>query len=996
MKMMLERHPASLLACLLLLNCLALSPLLITGFIADDILNSQIRGHMLQTDRSLWGVTVYYAMNWLRNEGRLFPLAFYGYSVFYLLTNVFLYKVFVMGVILASISSFFVFIRRLIKSELIPTIAVLLLSMMFQFRASWDPILAFNAAYPLICLLLFCSLNLFLRAMDEGNRRALWWAVFLFLCGGLIFEVTYLMCLVYGGVAYLRLRNVKSAARASWPFFAVTTCLAMASVILRTLATAQSSTYRMNLNMGIIIKTYFVQLFGAVPFSYFLFDPHAVFTNRLSVWPSVLVQMLSLVLLLAAFTVLALRQRLQVNVRSENTRDRMGILAIGALLLTIPACLISLSPKFQAQTWGDAYLPVYLTYFGLSLLLAVGLEQLYWRGIRLPTCGGWIAPAAVCIWLLLWGFNFRNNWIVAQVMNEAVWNPRVLAEEALDRGLLTGLSPKAVLLVSGIDPWDNADEYSQHTGIRYSVYKLNESRNLTPVFQAAGGICATAADLEVCDFANDAPVYTVQIRYLTDGTGAILLARIQKAYQSGGFVRGLLTSDVTAYFHLPASPHPLGVAVSGKNMQEKSSVSNFRANDRQLQVVKQGQGWKVVTLRANTVLDALSLRGEIIAERPGSSIVAAKSRDAFELHATGPELLHVGYESADLGIGPVFPPINFENEMSIEVLVVPGDSQSAWADILSNHWVDSRGFAIEQVNSQTNQYSASFGTGKGWTEIGTFTLTKGRRNYISLQIKDREARLAVNGNPVARKILAETIPASPHSVHIGNWKGRDREFNGWIQEVLIAKGAKSDEVMLADATRLGAAYMPGESQKPLVLKGSEVALVHMALDTEGSQSIILPNTAPLPDTFTLELLVRPANTQTPYATIISNHPGKKGFEGFTIEQAYIRTNYYVLGFGNGKEWMPVGDFSISPGDLHYLAITKDKRQVSMYLDGLPIAAKLLGADSATSEYPLTVGNWHSKARPFNGLIQEVRITRTAASAKTIANKMGALKRATAH
>jgi hypothetical protein len=982
------------IACLLLINALALVPLLSTGFIADDILNSQIRGHMIQTDRTLWGVTYYYAMLWLRTQGRLFPLAFYGYSVFYLLGNVLLYKFVVLGVILASIAAFFVFLRRLTRSDLIPAIAVLLLPLMFQFRAMWDPVLAFCAAYPLVTLLLFCSLNLFLRAVDEGDRRALWLAVFLFLWDGLIFEVTYPMFLVYGGVAYLRLKNVKTAARASWPFLAVTLCLALASIILRTRATALIGTYQMHLDVGTVIKTYCVQLLGAVPFSYFFFDPHAVFANRIGKWPAALVQVLPLVVLLAAFTVLALRRRLSGDTGSRNTTDRPGILAIGALLLTIPPALISLSPKFQAQTWGDAYLPVYLSYFGLCLLLAVGLEKLYRWGTRLQTGGEWIAPAALCLWLLLLGFNFRNNWLVAQTMNEAVWSPRVLVEEALERGLLTGVSPKAVLLVSGTDLWDNADEYSLKTGIRFSVYPLNEVRDLTPVFQGAGGTCEPGADQQVCYFAADAPVYTVQIRHLTEGTGAVLLARVQRAYQSKGSILGLLSNEVTAYFHLPASAQPLAVAVSGRDMQQKTGASVFRVS-RGLQVVKEGRGWKLVSLRGNAVFDALSLRGEITAERTGSAILVAKSRDAFELHASGPELLHAGYEGGDLGNGVEFPAINFENDMCIEVLVVPGDSQGRYAEILSNHWVDSRGLAIEQVNDRTNQYAVAFGTGKGWMEVGAFALAKGRRNYISLQVKDGEARLYLDGNPVARKVLPEPIAASPYPVWIGNWKGGDRPFNGWIEEVLIARGAKSEETVLADAKRLAVAYTSGESRKPLLLKGTEAAFVHRGFDTEGSQSFVLPNTIPLPDTFTLELLVRPASVQGPYATIISNHPGKKGFQGFSLEQIGKTTNYYILAFGNGKSWMPVGDFAISPGDLHYLAVTKDKRQVSAYLDGRRIAEKLLGADPVASEYPLTIGDWFDRGRPFNGAIQEVRITRTAAPAETIADRAGALRRASA-
>lgn len=804
MKLILERHRASLLACLLLINALALVPLLSTGFFADDILNSQIRGHMIQTDRSLWGVTFFYAKAWLMGNGRLFPLAFYAYSVFYLFGNVLLYKFFILGVILLCISAFYLFLRRLTNSELIPVIATLLLPLMFQFRAGWDPILSFHASYPLISLMLFGSFSLFLRALDEGlPLKALWPAVLLFLCAGLIYEVVYPMFLVYFGLAYLRLSNVKAAARASWPFLAVTSCLVLASIFFRSQATAISSTYQMHLDVGVIAKTYLVQLFGAVPFSYFFFDPHSVFANQISKWPATIVQFLPLVVMSAAFTVFAVRRYFPVDAVRQKTTTHIGILMIGVLLLAIPSSMISLSPKFQAQSWGDAYLPVFMTYFGFSLLLAVGLAGLFRRLTKVKSNRGWLVPAVLFIWLALFALNVRNNQLVAQAENEKLWNSRVLVEDALSHGLLTGLSPKAVLLVSGVDPWDHADEYSAQTGMRFSVFRLNEVRDLTPVFQGAGGKCGSAGYRQVCDFASDAPVYTVQIRHLTDGTGAVLLARAQRTYQANGAIRGLLSNDVTAYFRLPASAQPLAVALSGRSFQNEAGGEIFRAS-HDLQLVKEGAGWKLVSLHGNIMFDALSLRGEIAAERPESAILQAKSQSAMELHAAGPVLLHVGYESGHLGNGTEFPAINFEKDMGVEVLVNPGNTQRPYADILSNHRGDFRGLAIELVDAKTNLYTASLGSGKEWMAIGNFTLRPGHRSHISLQLKDREANLYVNGLVVSRTVLPAPISQSPYPVFVGNWAGGDRSFQGWIEEVLISSGAKSEKMVFADARRLGA------------------------------------------------------------------------------------------------------------------------------------------------------------------------------------------------
>jgi len=68
--------------------------------------------------------------------------------------NVLLYKLFVLGVVLASIGAFFAFFRKLTGSSLIPAIAVMLLPVTLQFRGLWDPVLAFSALYPLIYLIL--------------------------------------------------------------------------------------------------------------------------------------------------------------------------------------------------------------------------------------------------------------------------------------------------------------------------------------------------------------------------------------------------------------------------------------------------------------------------------------------------------------------------------------------------------------------------------------------------------------------------------------------------------------------------------------------------------------------------------------------------------------------------------------------------------------------------------------------------------------------------
>ncbi len=89
----------------------------------------------------------------------------------------------------------------------------------------------------------------------------------------------------------------------------------------------------------------------------------------------------------------------------------------------------------------------------------------------------------------------------------------------------------------------------------------------------------------------------------------------------------------------------------------------------------------------------------------------------------------------------------------------------------------------------------------------------------------------------------------------------------------------------------------------------------------------------------------------------------------------------------------MADFFLSPDDLHYIAVTKEGRHVGIYLDGRSIVNRVLDVDLAPSDFPLMIGNWFVKNRPFNGLIQEVRVARTAVSAKEITKKAAMLRRA---
>jgi hypothetical protein len=191
-----------------------------------------------------------------------------------------------------------------------------------------------------------------------------------------------------------------------------------------------------------------------------------------------------------------------------------------------------------------------------------------------------------------------------------------------------------------------------------------------------------------------------------------------------------------------------------------------------------------------------------------------KDPNEFMLSTSNVELLHIGYQSGELGNGIELPPISFANHLSIEILIKPYFSQNPNAEILSNHW-NYRGIAIEQVNNELNHYVIAFGNGKNWMDVGKLTLRPNEISYISLQVKDLIVNIYINGQIVAHTDLPEPIAKSPYPLYLGNWKGGGRKFQGWIEEVLISSDSKSENQVSMTFDRMNKAGVFSSAPKDI-------------------------------------------------------------------------------------------------------------------------------------------------------------------------------------
>ncbi len=174
-------------------------------------------------------------------------------------------------------------------------------------------------------------------------------------------------------------------------------------------------------------------------------------------------------------------------------------------------------------------------------------------------------------------------------------------------------------------------------------------------------------------------------------------------------------------------------------------------------------------------------------------------------------------------------------------------------------------------------------------------------------------------------------------------------------------------------------------EKMYLLNDTEKNILHYKYDHEttfyfnkGVMVLLATGIEPLlylSDSFTIEVIVKPSKNQVAYADIIGNHPGYNYYEGFVIQQDNQNQNVYTFGFGNGKEWLPGVKFKLNEEKWNYLAVVVvEKNMIKVFNNGILVASVDAKDSIKNSKMPLEVGNWINGDRPFNGLIEEVRIS----------------------
>lgn len=463
-----------------------LAALLKSGFISDDAYNSQIRGQIMQQGVTLNHRILEEVQGWLRGAGRLMLVTWYmTYSLYYFTQDVVVVKALTLAIIVVVIWIFYVFAKRETGSQGAALLGCMLLPCFFQFRAWHDPILAFTFLMPMTFGLTLGALVLFQRYLDGGARLLLLAGAVLYTLALLLYEIAFPLCLLFVAVAFDRERRILPAIRKSLAFTGPAAAVIAVSALFRMWFIRSSnyvqSTYpgaELHLDIGKFLSAFEIQAFSTVPLSYFFNAKDAV--------PLALKRGDFLALALFAATVAAVIFRLGRN----GVRLRQGgWLTCGAALILLPVGLTSLSGH-QAELiqvgWGYGYIPVFLQYFGLCIVL---VSLVVWVAARIrpvPLLGLFAVALGVSAAAVA-GANLALNRAVVAKLNETYKYPRQLVEAALKGGLADGMKDGTVVLRTMRYASDWTWLYTLASGKKLELCELSDTAAYRACLDKAGG-----------------------------------------------------------------------------------------------------------------------------------------------------------------------------------------------------------------------------------------------------------------------------------------------------------------------------------------------------------------------------------------------------------------------------------------------------------------------------------------------------------------------------
>jgi hypothetical protein len=432
-----------------------LKPALHAAFRADDTWYSVLRGQLeLRGDTlpsHLWTTAEHY----LTESGRPNVLGTTeGLFVTWLFETPLGYHAALIVLTLGAAGALYVFVRELGLSRMGALLVITLLAGAIQFRSYHDPMLGYAGSIQIVLILTLMSLLLFVRGLRRDDRRLLVLSLLVFLPCPLIYEGTYTLVAVHGGIALLERRGL-AALRACLPFLALGGFFVVVSYVARRSAPSVVPGYEVGGSALEALRTYFIQLFAPLPGSNVVFK--ADFGAFLPIGgnptkPELLAGLWRGAVVFTVLLAVGLAMAGRDGSKLPSARTLWSLAVVGGLLWVSSVVIISFAPKYQTElVVGKGHLPTLIQVFGWGLVATAVFLAL----LRLAVRRSAVAVKVVAVGAAgVLGFGagvvgFNNLRVIG--LEAPIRETRSLLELAAGEGVFDAMPRESTLIFSTRD-----------------------------------------------------------------------------------------------------------------------------------------------------------------------------------------------------------------------------------------------------------------------------------------------------------------------------------------------------------------------------------------------------------------------------------------------------------------------------------------------------------------------------------------------------------------
>ena len=462
---------------LFFLTAIFYSNLLLTGYLGDDAYNSQIAGKLMQEDISLWTMIDAETRGWLRNGSVRFTFYYLIYPLFYYVTDIQYIKLISIFILFFANFSFYLFFSKLVRCNKLGLLATLFMFVLIQYRPWHDPVLGFPSyQVPLISALMFMSFYFYMQFLESNKKVMNLISLILLIFCLCMYEATIPFIPIFGILAFTQNKTLTNRFKdIRYHFFIVS--IYFIFIIYLKLFIVESTSYQgasLNLsNITDLIMAFIKEVYAVFPLSYALptwlsFDTIRNFPEN--IFNFFKISFLSWMVLIGLLIIFFYCLNSVKPLIDKNNRKKFVLISLN--LLIVPAALTALSghqKEVANISWGLAYLPIYIQYFGLALVMAYVLSEVVNKQSILKK--NKLTPILAIIYFFIATITLNeNNKIVAKELPKRF--SLDLLQQSFNDGFYDEITPEDVLLRQLKYPQDWFWFYFKNLGFEVNLCEI--------------------------------------------------------------------------------------------------------------------------------------------------------------------------------------------------------------------------------------------------------------------------------------------------------------------------------------------------------------------------------------------------------------------------------------------------------------------------------------------------------------------------------------------